>query len=360
MAVSSAQPSSAPAAPLVSLVFPVLNEEENALALVDRFREIVEGNPSFDFELVVVDDGSTDRTVELVTGAMRPGELFQVVELARNFGSHYGLSAGLAHARGDALICLGGDLQEPPSLITEMLRQWHELGIDTVWGVRRTRVKTSFLGGLFSRGFSKLFHRYSDLKAYPAEGPSGVLCSRAVIDTVNRIPERNRNTYGLIAWAGFRQTTVLYDQVARRAGASKWTTSKLFKLAVDSFVQFSSAPIRLMTYVGFGIAMLGFLYGVLLVGLALVSNDAPSGWTTVMVVMLVVGGFQLLMLGVLGEYLWRAADESRQRPLYIVRRVIGPDDVLPAPSASDVASSADGGTPTVGVRSGADAVGPRR
>jgi dolichol-phosphate mannosyltransferase len=324
------------APPLVSLVFPVLDEEDNAVAMVARFHDVVARNPAFDFELVVIDDGSTDRTVALVQDAMAPDDRFVVVELARNFGSHYAVSAGLRYANGDCAIVLGADLQEPPSLVTEMLERWvgapgrvgddpgDAMGYDIVWGVRAERARVSLLGGLFSRAFSKLFHRYSDLKSYPAEGPSGVLCSRAVIDVVNGMPERHRNVLGLIAWSGYRQTTIRYSQLARQAGESKWTTKKLVKLAIDSFVQFSFAPIRFMTWIGSVIATLGFLYGFVLVVAALLGNQPPTGWTTVMVVILILGGFQLLMLGVLGEYLWRAADESRQRPLFIVRRVSGP------------------------------------
>jgi dolichol-phosphate mannosyltransferase len=196
----------------------------------------------------------------------------------------------------------------------------------------------SVLGSWSSRAFSKLFNRYSDLKSYPAEGPSGVLCSRAVIDVVNAMPERHRNVLGLIAWSGFGQTTIRYDQLARQAGESKWTTKKLLKLAIDSFVQFSFAPIRFMTWVGSVIAALGFLYGFVLVVAALLGNQPPTGWTTVMVVILILGGFQLLMLGVLGEYLWRAADESRQRPLFIVRRVTGSRPSLPSTPVAEPAS----------------------
>jgi dolichol-phosphate mannosyltransferase len=269
------------------------------------------------------------------------------------------VSAGLRYATGDCAIVLGADLQEPPGLVTEMLERWvgapgpagddhgdaggyeEAGGYDIVWGVRAERARVSVLGGLFSRAFSKLFHRYSDLKAYPAEGPSGVLCSRAVIDVVNAMPERHRNVLGLIAWSGFRQTTIEYAQLARAAGETKWTTSKLVKLAIDSFVQFSFAPIRFMTWVGSAIAGAGFLYGLVLVAAALLGNDPPTGWTTVMVVILILGGFQLLMLGVLGEYLWRAADESRQRPLFIVRRVTGSAPAAPANGHTAPAQSTD-------------------
>ena len=313
---------------LVSIVVPVLNEEENASALVERLGVWRSTNPDYDFELVVVDDGSVDGTVQTLQAAIGADDGFCVVTLSRNFGAHYATSAALQFVRGDCAIVLGADLQEPIDLVERFLAEW-EHGHDIVWGVREERSAKRGLGLLFSKTFSALFHRYSDLRSYPAEGPSGVLCDRTVIDAVLQMEERNRNVLGLIAWVGFNQTSVRYHQLPRRAGSTKWTRRRMVKLAVDSFVQFSTAPLRLMTVIGLVLAAMGALYAVFLVLRILFGADPAEGWTTIMVAVLVIGGLQLMMLGVVAEYLWRGVDEARRRPLFIVRSV---HDQRPAPA----------------------------
>jgi dolichol-phosphate mannosyltransferase len=174
---------------------------------------------------------------------------------------------------------------------------------------------------LASRAFSALFSRFANLANYPAEGPSGVLVDRRVIDEVVRMPERNRNVLALIAWLGFTQVRVDYEQLERTHGTSRWTRRKMLKLAADSLIQFSSMPLRLCTTVGAAIATAGLVYAVALVVRSLMGITTPSGWPTVLVVILVLGGAQLAVVGVIGEYLWRAVEEVRRRPLYVVRDV---------------------------------------
>ena len=302
--------------PLVSILFPVMNEAGNVSDMLDHFHKIEVDNDGYDFELVIVDDGSTDETFELLNKEMTEDFNAIIVKLSRNFGSHYAISAGMAYCTGDAVIMLGADLQEPLSLTKSFIQEWQN-GNSIVWGIRNTRVANG-LGRFFSSAFSKLFHRFSDIKSYPAEGPSGFLCDRKVIDEVNKIPERHRNILGLIAWSGFSQTRVQYDQLSRTSGESKWTTRKMINLAIDSFVGFSHAPIRFMSIMGGVVAFLGFIYAAFIVGFALFSSSTPSGWATVITVVLVLGGFQIMMLGMLGEYVWRGVDETRQRPLFIV------------------------------------------
>ena len=302
---------------LVTIVYPVLNEADGAAMLASRMATLVKLNSEFDLEFVVVDDGSTDSTTEILQNAVEPTINLRIVTLARNFGSHAALSAGLHAARGDCAVLLGADLQEPETLVSDFLTSW-SAGNEVVWGVRNQRKVNGLASKVASVLFSRLFTKYADLENYPSEGPSGVLCDRAVIDVVAQLGERNRNLYGLIAWVGFKQTKVSFEQSERQSGQSKWTTRKLVKLALDSLVQFSSAPIRLMTYIGMFFASLGFLYAALLVGRALFVQRGPAGWTSVIVAVLVIGGVQLLMLGLLGEYLWRGVDETRQRALYVV------------------------------------------
>jgi len=306
--------------PLVSIVIPALNEAASMPQLMKRFGQFSLDHAEYDFELVLVDDGSTDGTADLALELAGNDARVTAIRLSRSFGSHYATSAGLARCAGDCAIVLGADLQEPPSLLAEFLATWSE-GYHVVWGVRRNRVRRSLFQELASRAFSLIFTRLADLPNYPPEGPSGVLIDRQVIDEVGRMPERNRNLLALIAWLGFNQTRTYYDQEPRQHGTSRWTRRKMFKLAIDSVVQFSSTPLRLCSLAGIVVALLGVLYALLLVVRFLTGAHFPSGWPTVLVVLLVLGGTQLTMLGVFGEYLWRSVEESRARPLYVIRDV---------------------------------------
>lgn len=304
---------------LVSVVIPALDEYDNVPAVLDRMLELGAAHPAYDFELVLVDDGSSDGTAERAI-ADAPRDLpVTVVQLSRSFGSHQAITAGLRRASGACAMVLGADMQEPPELMSDFLSNW-EQGSDVVWGVRRTRVR-SWRSEVPSKVFSYLFTRYADLADYPPQGPSGVLIDRAVLDELNRLEESNRNIMALVAWLGFHQTRVLYDQLPRKFGESRWTRRKMVKLAVDSLVQFSSMPLRACTFTGLGVAALGLAYATVLVIRSLLGVDTPSGWPTILVVVLVLGGIQLTVIGVMGEYLWRAVEETRRRPLYVVRGV---------------------------------------
>jgi glycosyltransferase involved in cell wall biosynthesis len=330
------------AQPTVSIVVPALDEADNVPGLISRFADLAAAHPQYEFELVVVDDGSTDGTADLVLSLAQPDQRVVVVQLARSFGSHYAISAGLARCAGDCAVVFGADLQEPPSLLAEFLNQW-EAGNQIVWGVRRTRTGRSMGNELASKAFSALFARYANLANYPPEGPSGVLIDRCVIDELDRLPERNRNVLALIGWLGFSQTRVDYDQVARRHGQSRWTKRKMVKLAVDSLIQFSSMPLRACTFTGIGVAMAGLAYAVFLIVRSLLGVQTPSGWPTVLVLTLVLGGMQLTVIGVMGEYLWRVVDEVRSRPLYVVRdvRASGPHGAGRLPDAPRQGRRAD-------------------
>jgi polyisoprenyl-phosphate glycosyltransferase len=306
--------------PLVSIIIPALNEAANVPGLLARISELARIHSGYAFELVLIDDGSTDRTADLVLEQAGPAYRTTVVRLARRFGAHYAISAGLEQSQGDCAMVLGADMQEPLSLVADFLRQW-ESGSQVVWGVRRTRGGLSPTRKLASKAFSLLFTRYAHLENYPAEGPSGVLVDRCVIDEAAQMQERNRNVLALIAWLGFTQTRVEFDLLEREHGQSRWTTRMMIKLAVDSMIQFSSMPLRLFTFTGIGVAIAGLAYAILLIVRSLLGVETPAGWPTVLVILLVLGGMQLTVAGIMGEYLWRAVEETRRRPLFVVRDV---------------------------------------
>ena len=280
-----------PQTAVVTIVVPALNEVDNANGLIDRVAEAASNNPGDRFELVVVDDGSTDGTAQAMREAAEGRLTLIVVELARSFGSHQAISAGLHHASGDCVIVVGADAQEPPELISAFLAAWRA-GAEIVWGVRRTRAAKSWAAELPSRLFSYLFSRFAHLEHYPPEGPSGMLLDRVVVDEINRLGERNRNVMALVSWLGFRQEQVLYDQLPRRSGTSKWTRAKMIKLAADSLLQFSTMPLRLCTYAGLIVALLGVVYALVLIVRTVTGVDTPSGWPTLLVIVLLLGGAQ--------------------------------------------------------------------
>lgn len=306
--------------PLLSVIIPALNEHDGVPALLERYRHLITSQPDYRFEMVLVDDGSTDGTSSAMLAQAREADNVTVVTLARNFGAHYAISAGLRYCKGDAAFILGADLPEPDSFIEDCLAHWRA-GSDVVWGIRRSRVERGLAYRLMSQAFSFLFSRLARLPDYPAEGPSGALIDRVAIDAVVSMPEHNRNVLALVAWVGFKQTRVGFELVDRQHGQSRWTRRKILGLAVDSMVQFSSLPLRVCTAIGLAVAAAGFAYALFLIARALVGVPTPEGWPTLLVVVLILSGTNLALVGMVGEYLWRAVEESRGRPLYVVEAV---------------------------------------
>ena len=316
---------------LISLVVPAFDERENAAGFVEFFHEIKRRHIDLDFELVVVDDGSVDDTLGAVRDALVDDDEAQLVRLSRNFGSHAAISAGFAHSRGAAALTLSADRQEPIEAIGDFLEQWRD-GADIVWGLRSSRAARKGVGDAFARGFSKIYGSHSDVPNYPEEGPSQILASRAVLDTLNSMPELNRNVLAMAAWVGFDQRRIAFEQLPRPHGVSKWTTKRKMKLVVDSFVEFSHAPVE---WVAWGGLITGGIGGVLLLVSIVLAFFRPLGSAVSLLagLILVVGGMILVGIGVLGEYVWRAGDDARRRPVYIVRSVTGV--TAPEVAASD-------------------------
>ena len=302
----------------VTLVIPVFNEEAVLPELFRRLTAVFDHRPEITWNALLVNDGSRDRSAGLVRAQTKIDPRFLLLELTRNFGFQAALAAGLAHATGDAIITMDADLQDPPEIVPEMVALWRT-GRDVVRAVRRSRQETG------ARRFGMdLFHRlYGRVADFPIEANTGTfgLMSREAVDALNRLPERNRFFPGLRTWVGFTTGEVLYDRQERVAGEPQQTLTKLMRYALDGVFSFSYLPLRLLTYVGICIAFLGFSAAMFYSMRRILGIEtAPTGYTTLVTIVLFLGGVQLIGIGVLGEYLGRIYDEVKQRPLYVVRR----------------------------------------
>lgn len=307
--------------PLVSIVTPAFNEADNLPLLYERLVQVLDGLDC-DWEWVVVDDHSADRTFSVLSELAREDRRVRGLRFARNFGSHTALTCGLRNARGGCAIVLAADLQDPPETLPLLLEKWRA-GDQVIWAVRNRREgeKSSTLG--FARLYYFLMRRIVGIKEMPATGADFFLIDRRVLNAFAEFKESNTSILALITWMGYRQSSIVYNKHRRLHGRSGWSLRKKMKLVVDSVTSFTYAPVRMMSYVGFSTAFLGFLYASVVVFNYLAGHPAP-GWSSLMVVVLVVGGIQMMMMGVLGEYLWRTLDESRHRPPYLIEATTAP------------------------------------
>ncbi|MHA3961206.1 glycosyltransferase family 2 protein [Synechococcus sp. LTW-G] len=307
-----------PPRPLISAVVPFLNE---AATLPVLFAELEQqlGALGLPWELVLVDDGSRDESLEVVRSLLeqRPQLKATVLSLSRNFGKEAALTAGLQASRGDVVVPLDADLQDPPELIGAMLEQWRQ-GFDVVYAVRRRRAGESNTKRLTAFGFYRLMGRLSST-AIPADTGDFRLMDRCVVEALLQLPERSRFMKGLFAWVGFRQSAISYDRDARKGGKSNWNYWKLWNFALDGITSFSRVPLQVLSGSGVAIAFLALLYGGWMVLRTLVFGIDLPGYASLMTAVLFLGGVQLIGLGMLGEYLGRVFEEVKARPLYLVR-----------------------------------------
>ena len=308
----------------IAVVIPVFNEEAVLPELFARLTALFGAQPDCTWNAVLVDDGSRDRSPELVRAQAARDPRFKLVELSRNFGFQSALSAGLARtADADAVVTMDADLQDPPEVIPALVAAWRE-GADIVRATRRSRSEK----GLRRAGFD-LFHAfYGRLTDYPIEPNTGTfgLLSRTAVEAYNGLPERHRFFPGLRAWIGFKTADVLYDRQERAAGQPQQSFRRLARYAMDGLFSFSYLPLRLLTYCGLFIAGMGFAVGVFFAVRRIIGVEtAATGFTTLVTLVLFLGGVQLIGIGVLGEYLGRIYDEVKRRPQYIVKRNLGRD-----------------------------------
>jgi dolichol-phosphate mannosyltransferase len=311
----------------ISVVVPCFNEEGTLRETHQRITRAI-APACGALEIIYVDDGSRDATPELLRALQADDPQVRVVYLSRNFGHQFAVTAGLAHARGDAAVIMDADLQDPPEVVPEMIRVWQE-GYDVVYGVRTDREGETRFKLFTARLFYRLIRRMSDTEI-PLDTGDFRLLDRKVVDAVVAMPERDRFLRGMVSWTGFRQTGVPYRRAARFAGETKYPLPKMVRFALDGMLSFSIKPLRLSTLMGFasaGLAVLAILYAL---GMRIFTQRWVAGWTALIIAILFLGGAQLISLGIIGEYVGRLYGEAKRRPLYLVRETLGMERAEPA------------------------------
>jgi len=306
---------------LVSVVVPCFNEEESIRDANRRLEAALEKSP-VDFEIIYVDDGSSDSTPELLRQLQEGDEHIRVVRFSRNFGHQMAITAGLEHASGDAVVVIDADLQDPPEVILEFIQKWMD-GYDVVYGVRAEREGETAFKLWTAKAFYRCIARLSDTRI-PLDTGDFRLMDRRVANALLAMPERDRFVRGMVSWLGFSQVGVSYRREARTAGVTKFSFFKMLRFAMDGIFSFSVLPLRIATWTGFaasGMAILGIIVAVIerLFGV----HGLVKGWTSILIAVLFLGGVQLICMGIIGEYVGRTYGESKRRPLYVLRERIG-------------------------------------
>lgn len=305
---------------LLSVIAPVFNEEALIRESVKRLTQVL-GSLNCAYELVFVDDGSTDKTFSILQEEQKNHPEIRVLRFSRNFGHQMAITAGMDHVKGDVIVTIDADLQDPPELISKMLEKWKE-GYDIVYARRSQRLgETAFKKGTAAI-YYRLIQKISNVQI-PADVGDYRLMSRRALDILNGMRERHRYIRGLVAWLGYKQAFVDYVREKRFAGETKFSLSRMLKFSLDGLASFSVAPLRLATMLGFICAGFSFLYILYALFVNMILHDVVRGWTTVVIAVFFLGGVQLICLGIMGEYIGMIHGESKSRPLYIVQETIG-------------------------------------
>lgn len=310
--------------PVLSVVIPVCNEVEVLPTTYRRLSDVLAGM-GIPYELVFVDDGSTDGSWGLIEDLHHSDPSVSALGLSRNFGHQVAITAGIEHARGEAVVVMDADLQDPPEVLPGMLALWRE-GYDVVYGVRSVREQDSWFKRTSAAAFYRLIRALTAVDI-PLDTGDFRLMSRRVVDAMKRMPERNRFVRGLVSWAGYRQVAIPYDRGARVAGVTKYPLRRMIRLAADAIVSFSTVPLQMAIGLGFLLSIACFAYAGWAAYARFIHDRPVPGWTSLMVAILLVGGVQLVCLGIIGEYIGRIYDEVKRRPLYLVGQHLAHDSV---------------------------------
>ena len=301
---------------LISILIPAYNEQEVLGLLFERLGKLAEYNKNYDFEFFFVNDGSRDNTYEIIQKQSEHDKRVAYINLNRNFGKETAMLAGFDHVRGDATVIIDADLQDPPELIPQMIEYW-ERGYDDVFARRRSRAGESWLKKQTSRWYYKILQNSTRIPIQIDTGDFRLL-DRRCIEALKQFRESERYTKGMFSWIGYKKKEILYDRDPRAAGETKWNYSKLVNLAIDGITSFTTAPLRITTYIGTLVSLVAFIYIAYLLIRPLFGVPTVPGYASTLAVILFLGGVQLLSLGIIGEYIGRIFNETKQRPLYFV------------------------------------------
>ena len=305
---------------LLSVVVPVYNESAVLDAFYARATAAFSNIPGFDYEIVFVDDGSADASFRQLTDFARRDPRIRIVKFSRNFGHQIAITAGVDHTKGDCVVVIDADLQDPPEVVGRMIDQWRA-GYDVVYGVRETRDGESTMKLATAALFYRLLTRLTSFEIPTDVGDFRLMSRRAVVE-LSRLREKDRFVRGLVSWIGFKQTGVTYQRDKRAAGETKYPYRKMIRFALDGITSFSTMPLRIATWTGYVSALLAILYLVYVLIMRMLGHTV-EGWATIMVAMLFLGSVQLICLGILGEYLGRVFNEVKPRPMYVIEELVG-------------------------------------
>ena len=303
---------------MITILVPAYNEEDVLNMLYERLKEIMNNNDKYDFEILFVNDGSKDSTLKIMQDLRLKDKRVCYLNLSRNYGKETAMIAGLDYCKGDAVVIIDADLQDPPELIPEMIKHWEE-GYDDVYAKRKSRKGETWLKKFTSTMYYKVLQSFTKIEIQKDTGDFRLL-DRRCVEALKAIRESQRYTKGLLSWIGYNKKEILYDRDPRAAGKTKWNYKKLIDLSIDGITSFTTAPLRWSTLLGIIVSIAGFVYMLAIIIKTMIYGVDVPGYASTMVVILFLGGFQLIFLGVIGEYLGRAFYETKGRPLYFIER----------------------------------------
>lgn len=302
---------------VASIVIPIYNEETNLNELASRLLNTIQTNlDNWEVEILLVNDGSYDSSFSIMKELAEKNSMFKLVNLSRNFGHQIAISAGMDLASGDVCIVMDGDLQDPPETIPELVQKWKE-GFEIVYAVRNKRDGESWFKLFTAKAFYRILKRITSVEI-PVDTGDFRLIDKKVLNVLKEMPEKHRFIRGMVAWSGFKSCPVFYHREKRFAGTTKFTLGKMVQFSLNGITSFSTYPLKLASTFGLFVSSIGFLYLIYVIYLALFTNNTVEGWASMMVVVLFLGGVQLLSLGVIGEYVGRINEEVKKRPNYII------------------------------------------
>lgn len=303
---------------LVTILVPAYNEQEVLHLLYDRLEKLINENTNYDFEVLLVNDGSKDKTFEIMQELREKDKRFCYLNLSRNFGKETAMIAGLDYCKGDAVVIIDADLQDPPELIPEMIKYWEE-GYDDVYAKRKSREGETWLKKFTSKMYYRVLQGFTRIEIQKDTGDFRLL-DRRCVEALKSMRENQRYTKGLFSIIGYNKKEILYDRDPRAAGQTKWNYGKLIDLSIDGITSFTTSPLRWAALIGCGVSVIGFVYMLYIIIKTIVTGIDVPGYASLMVVILFLGGIQLIFLGIIGEYLGRTFNESKHRPLYFIER----------------------------------------